>query len=120
MKLLIDMNLSPLWVPFLRERGFEAAHWSDFGAATAPDTQIMAHARAGSFVVFTHDLDFGRLLALQGSSGPSVVQIRTQDILPATIGVLVVNALNTSRAHLDAGALVTIDPVRHRIRLLPI
>lgn len=120
MKLLIDMNLSPLWVSFLEERGFEAVHWSDLGTANAPDTQIIEYASAGGFVVFTHDLDFGRLLALRRSSGPSVVQIRTQDILPATIGVLVVNALNASRVHLDAGALVTIDPIHHRIRLLPI
>lgn len=120
MKLLLDMNLSPLWVPFLEEHGFEAVHWSDLGPPTAQDTEIMEYAEEGNFVVFTHDLDFGRLLALQRGNGPSVVQIRTQNILPATVGTLVVNALNASRAHLDAGALVTIDPVHHRIRLLPI
>lgn len=114
------MNLSPLWVPFLEKRGFAAVHWSDLGAATAPDANIMEYAGASNFVVFTHDLDFGRLLALQRGTGPSVVQIRTQDVLPTTIGTLVVNALNAARAHLDAGAIVTVDPVRHRIRLLPL
>jgi len=28
MKLLLDMNLSPTWVRFLEENGFEAVHWS--------------------------------------------------------------------------------------------
>jgi predicted nuclease of predicted toxin-antitoxin system len=31
MKFLIDMNLSPLWVPFLANQGFEAVHWSTVG-----------------------------------------------------------------------------------------
>jgi predicted nuclease of predicted toxin-antitoxin system len=31
MKFLVDMNLSPLWVPFLADQGFEAIHWSTAG-----------------------------------------------------------------------------------------
>ncbi len=120
MKILVDMNLSPLWVPFLQQHGFGAAHWSSLGAPSAADGEIMDHAKAGGFVIFTHDLDFGMLLAMRGSVGPSVVQIRTQDVLPTAVGSLVVNALNTARMHLEAGAPVTIDPVQHRIRLLPI
>lgn len=42
----------------------------------------MAWARANDRIVFTHDLDFGRLLALAGRVGPSVMQVRTQDVLP--------------------------------------
>jgi predicted nuclease of predicted toxin-antitoxin system len=120
MKIIVDMNLSPLWIPFLWQHGFEAVHWSDLGSATAPDTEIMDYAAARGFVVFTHDLDFGALLAMRQSHGPSVIQIRTQDVLPTAVGLLVIKALGAARPHLDSGALVTIDPVRHRIRLLPI
>ena len=28
MKLVVDMNLSPEWLPFLHAHGFEAVHWS--------------------------------------------------------------------------------------------
>jgi predicted nuclease of predicted toxin-antitoxin system len=100
--------------------GFEAVHWSGVGAATASDAEIMDHASAGGFVIFTHDLDFGMLLATRRSDGPSVVQIRAQDVLPEAVGPHVLKALETARTHLDAGALVTIDPAQHRIRLLPI
>ena len=31
MKFLIDMNLSPLWISFLAEHGFEALHSSRVG-----------------------------------------------------------------------------------------
>ncbi|GAB1394739.1 hypothetical protein MASR1M60_29030 [Rhodocyclaceae bacterium] len=60
MKLLVDMNLSPKWVGYLVAVGYEAIHWSALGAGNAPDSEIMAHARTGNFVVLTSDLDFSR------------------------------------------------------------
>jgi predicted nuclease of predicted toxin-antitoxin system len=63
MKILIDMNLSPMWVQFLVAHGIEAAHWSTIGEASAPDSLILDYAPSSGFVVFTHDLDFGMLLA---------------------------------------------------------
>jgi predicted nuclease of predicted toxin-antitoxin system len=83
MKILIDMNLSPLWVQFLVEHGIDAIHWSTIGEPTAPDYQILDHAASNGLVVFTHDLDFGMLLAARKSRGPSVLQVRTLDVLPA-------------------------------------
>lgn len=83
MKLLIDMSLSPLWVRFFEQHGIEALHWSNVGRASAPDAEIMEFAGAKRFVVFTHDLDFGTLLATRKAAGPSVIQVRTQDVLPS-------------------------------------
>ena len=120
MKLLIDMNLSPLWVRFLADSGFDSIHWADVGQPAAPDSQIMDYASANDLVIFTHDLDFGALLASRKTRQPSVIQIRTQDVLPAAIGDIVVRALRVSGLHLEAGALVTVEPHRSRIRLLPI
>ncbi len=37
MKLLIDMNLSPLWVSVLEEAGWKAVHWTHVGAPNASD-----------------------------------------------------------------------------------
>lgn len=68
MKVLVDMNLSPLWIPLLQQHGFEAVHWSSVGAASASNAEIMDHAGARGFVIFTHDLDFGMLLAMRYSS----------------------------------------------------
>ena len=101
MKLLIDMNLSPLWVQFLADSGFESIHWSKIGEPSAPDNQIMAYASANELVIFTHDLDFGALLAHGKVRRPSVIQIRTQDVLPAAIGDIVLRALNASRSHIE-------------------
>jgi predicted nuclease of predicted toxin-antitoxin system len=49
-KVLVDMNLSPTWVPFLEAAGFVAVHWSTVGDARAPDAELMAWARAEHYV----------------------------------------------------------------------
>lgn len=120
MKLLLDMNLSPTWVRFLEENGFEAVHWSTTGESTATDAVIMAWARDHGFVVITHDLDFSALLASTEAAGPSVLQVRTQDVLPDAVGSDVVRVLRNHRAALDEGAIVSVDEIASRVRVLPI
>lgn len=80
----------------------------------------MAWARANQYVVFTHDLDFGTMLALSHESGPSVLQVRADNILPERVERLVIAALTQHETDLSAGALVVIDQSRSRVRLLPI
>jgi predicted nuclease of predicted toxin-antitoxin system len=120
MKLLVDMNLSPRWCACLHAGGFEAMHWSELGVACAADVDIMAYARASTFVVLTNDLDFGAILAATGGTSPSVVQIRARDISPDAIGTQVLFALKQCEVDLSAGALLTIEADRSRLRLLPL
>jgi predicted nuclease of predicted toxin-antitoxin system len=82
MKILIDMNLSPTWVAFFALNGWEAIHWSAVGDPQATDRVIMQWARSNDAIVFTHDLDFGTILAVTQASGPSVLQVRANDVLP--------------------------------------
>lgn len=120
MKLLIDMSLSPYWVEFLAGNGIDSAHWSAVGSPMAPDREIFDYAANHGWIVFTHDLDFGALLAISGSKGPSVIQVRGQDVLPSVIGHVIVNAIKSAHQHLNSGALITIDLAGHRTRILPI
>ena len=120
MKLLVDMNLSPGWVTLLSEADIEAVHWSTIGIANAPDTEIMAYADANGYVVLTHDLDFRAILAVTHGEKPSVVQIRANDLRFSEIGGQVIAALRQMRSELDEGALLTVDPARTRLRLLPL
>lgn len=119
MKLLIDMNLSPRWSGFLAEAGIESAHWSQLGAKNAPDSEIMAFAAANDYVVLTHDLDFGAILAATGGEKPSVVQVRSEDVSTGAIGTQVVAALRQMALELEEGVLLSIDPIRTRVRVLP-
>ena len=120
MKLLVDMNLSPRWVKMLTDAGIDTAHWSNLGANNAPDSEIMAYARANDFVVLTHDLDFSAILAATHGEKPSVVQIRADDVSPDAIGKQVVVAQLQMASELEAGALLTVDPNRTRLRVLPL
>lgn len=120
MTLLVDMNLSPMWVEVLCREGFEAEHWSRVGNPSATDREIMAWARSKGRVVFTHDLDFGALLVTNQFVGPSVLQIRARDVTPLAARDLVVRALNQFQEHLQRGALVIVDESKMRARLLPI
>ena len=118
MKLLVDMNLSPRWVDLLIGAGLEAAHWSTLGRRTASDVEIMSYARAHDYVVLTHDLDFGSILAATQGEKPSVVQIRADDVSPEAIGPRVLSAVRQVAAELESGALLTVAPDRARLRIL--
>ncbi len=120
MKLLLDMNIAPRWVDFLRTRGVEAVHWSSVGEPTAPDMEIMTFARNGGYIVFTHDLDFSAILAATKGQKPSVVQLRTDDLSPEAVGEQIILALRQMRDELEAGALLTIHAKRARLRVLPL
>jgi predicted nuclease of predicted toxin-antitoxin system len=120
MKLLLDMNIPEVWEPFLCAAGHAAMHWSRVGDIRAQDTEIMRWARAHGQVVFTNDLDFGALLYLTDALAPSVVQVRAEHIVPRVMGAAVLDALEITAPLLDTGALVTIDPRRHRVRALPL
>ena len=70
MKLLVDMNLSPDWVAEFQSRGVESVHWSDLGSASATDDEILAWCADHDHILFTHDLDFGAILAASKGRTP--------------------------------------------------
>lgn len=120
MKILIDMNISPLWVEVLLECGWEAAHWSAIGSISARDTEILEYAKQHGYIVLTHDLDFSAILATTRAKTPSVIQIRTQDVLSEQFRDVLTDALRQFASELEAGALIAIDETRSRARVLPL
>jgi predicted nuclease of predicted toxin-antitoxin system len=120
MKILVDMNLSPRWAAEFRSRGFESVHWSQVGTAAAADEVVLQWCAAQGHVLFTHDLDFGAILAASEGINPSVVQLRTANVVPEAMLNRVTAALRQLASELAQGALVTIEPDRHRVRLLPL
>ena len=100
--------------------GHEAVHWSEVGDLRAPDTALMQWAMANGYAVFTHDLDFGTMLALNGADGPSVLQVRCLNVMPEAIGPLVLSVIRFYEAEIEQGALVVADERRERVRILPL
>lgn len=120
MIILIDMNLSPEWASLLKAEGFQAFHWSELGLGNAPDVELFDWARKQEAVVFTHDLDFGAMLALTGMESPSVFQIRTYDVTPGALGARALGLLRHFEKELKEGALIVVDEFHERVRLLPL
>jgi predicted nuclease of predicted toxin-antitoxin system len=120
MKLLLDMNLSPLLAAEMTSEGFEAVHWSAVGVFNATDPELMAYAAHHGYVVVTHDLDFGAILAASGIKAPSVVQIRADNLEVKAMARLLVVALKQSEQTLAQGALLILDTLRSRVRVLPL
>lgn len=119
-KLLVDVSLPPAWVDVFTKHGWVAVHWSTIGDPRAVDRIVMAWARDNGHVVFTHDLDFGTLLALTRATGPSVIQVRAHDVLPVHLEQVVVTTIRTYESQLSQGAIVTVDEARGKVRVLPI
>jgi hypothetical protein len=51
-RVLLDMNLSPVWIRFLEKAGIAAVQWSIVGTPTAEDGELMAWARLNACLIF--------------------------------------------------------------------
>lgn len=120
MKIVIDACMSPAWIACLAEGGHDAVHWSTLGDPRAKDRTVMAWAVREGRIVLTNDLDFGAILAATGATSPSVLQIRTEDVLPDTCGARVLAAPRRFGTEIELGALISVDARTDRARILPI
>lgn len=80
----------------------------------------MEWAWVHGYIVFTHDLDFGALLAVTSANGPSVIQVRTQNVSLESISQLIIKSIIQFQSELREGALISIDREKARARILPI
>lgn len=120
MQILVDMNLPPRWVEVLQREGHEATHWTSVGPGDASDRRLMQWAKNHADLVFTHDLDFSALLATTQATAPSILQIRTDDVLPGVHADTVLRALQQFETELKDGAILSVDPENARVRHLPL
>jgi predicted nuclease of predicted toxin-antitoxin system len=120
MKLLFDMNLSPVLAASMRDSGWETIHWSDVGNPRATDATILEWAGKNGYWIVTNDLDFGAILAATKAECPSVVQVRTEDVSPDHLEPILTVVLQEYKSYLEDGALISVDEVKSRVRILPI
>ena len=82
---------------------------------------IVERAAAEHRIVVSADADFGTLLAVRSSQQPSVIQFRGEggrrpDALARTLLANLPQLVDS----LENGCIVTFEPARVRVRLLPI
>jgi predicted nuclease of predicted toxin-antitoxin system len=119
-RFLLDEGLPRHAVVLLRADGIDAVHTTEVGASGLEDEAIIELARAQQATVVTLDDDFNALLALSGASSPSVVHLRIQGLKAEATAALVRKVLAHCADDLDAGAVVSVQPGRLRVRRLPV
>jgi predicted nuclease of predicted toxin-antitoxin system len=120
MKLLLDQGLPRSAAGLLRNAGFDAVHTGEIGLARAEDAVILDEARSSGRVVVTLDADFHTLMALSGATSPSVIRIRIESLRAEDVARLVQEVLSLCTDQLEAGALVSVQQGRLRLRRLPL
>lgn len=121
MRFLIDNALSPILSAGLSAEGHDAVHVKDLGMEAASDESIFALARDEQRILVSADTDFGTLLALRGTTSPSIVLFRrSADHRPHKRLALLLNNLSAIEEPLLRGAIVILEKSRLRIRTLPI
>lgn len=120
LRFLADMNLSPVTVRSLQERGLDVIRVSDLLSATTSDAEILEFARRVDRVIVTQDLDFSALLALAGYDRPSLITLRLSVTDPATVTNMLLKILPEIASLLRQGAAITVDDRKIRVRTLPI
>jgi predicted nuclease of predicted toxin-antitoxin system len=120
LKYLVDMQLSPALAAWLNKKGYDAKHAFEAGLGRASDEEILKEAGKESRVVITADLDFPRLLALVGASGPGLILFRGGDFNEKQVIDLMNRVLISIPEDEFANSLVVVDKKRIRKRRLPI
>lgn len=120
MKFLLDMGLAQRTVEFLQARGHDAVHLRSQGLQSISDEMIVAKALAEGRVILTHDLDFGRIVALSRGQLPSVVTFRLTDMRAAEVNRRLEDILQRFADQLEEGALISVTDDAVRIRRLPV
>lgn len=120
MRLLLDQGLPRSAMAFLTERGHDTVHAGDIGLSAATDASIIERARIDRRTIVTLDADFHALIALAGTSSPSVIRIREEGLKGRELAELVARAVGLCRADLDSGAVVTVRGGSVRVRSLPV
>ncbi|MCX6578944.1 MAG: DUF5615 family PIN-like protein [Candidatus Aminicenantes bacterium] len=120
LEFIADMNISPLTVSQLRERGWKILRVSEIMDVRTADIDILNYARDENKVVITCDLDFSELLAIFGYDSPSVINLRLDDISPGFVTQRLIDIFSELERELKAGIVVSVDDVSARYRNLPI
>jgi predicted nuclease of predicted toxin-antitoxin system len=119
MKFLLDMGLARSTAEHLRQGGHDAVHLREQGLQRLPDQDIVDKAVREGRIILTHDLDFGRIVALSQAQQPSVVTFRLEDMRAVRVNQYLQEIITRFAGELRQGALISVSEQGIRVRRLP-
>lgn len=120
LQFLADVNISPITVQSLQEKGYDVIRSSDFLPANTPDIKILEIARQQNRIILTQDLDFSMLVAIRGYKKPSLITLRLSSAQPDFVTQRLLSVLPILQSELQEASAITIDDNSIRVRKLPI
>ena len=120
MNFLVDQPVSPQLAHWLRETGHDAVHVRERGLSRAPDEELFALAVTEHRVIVTADLDFARILALSGRSGPGLILFRAGNVTDAQMLALLKETLDKVQPSDIERSVVVVDAHALRVATLPL
>jgi predicted nuclease of predicted toxin-antitoxin system len=119
-RVVLDQGVPRDAAVLLRDRNFECTHVGEVGMSRATDQQILAWSLAQEAIVVTLDADFHAILAVSGSTGPSVIRVRMQGLDAFAVAAIIEKALADYARDLASGSLVTVKRNKSTCHKLPI
>jgi len=120
MKFLLDMGISPKLLSFLKNKGHDATHTHYIGLSQASDKTILEHAISNNLILVTTDLDFTRLVAIEGITSLSLIIMRLENPSSEAMISHMEKMLNNFSSEDLMEAVIILEPHRIRKRKLPI
>jgi predicted nuclease of predicted toxin-antitoxin system len=114
------MGLARSTADLLQEGGHDVVHLSSAGLQRLSDSLIVQKSLVENRIILTHDLDFGRIVALSQKQLPSVITFRLSDMRPDKVNLNLLHVIRSYPKELDKGALITVTDRRIRVRQMPI
>lgn len=108
MRFVLDMGLARSTAEFLRQQRHDAIHLRDQGLQRLSDEKIVEKALAERRIILTHDLDFGRIVALSRGQLPSVITFRLADMRAVEVNRRLEDVTDRFAAMLEEGTLISI------------
>jgi predicted nuclease of predicted toxin-antitoxin system len=119
-KILADLHIAPSTVEFLRALGHDVVRVGEIMSAGAADRAIVEEAAIQQRVILTQDLDFSAIIALGRRSRPSILSLRLASSRIEHVNAVLQRVLPAVENNLMAGAVVSVEDARIRVRRLPV
>lgn len=120
MRIIADVHIRPITVQHLNTLEHEVIRSNEILPDEAPDREIIERALATGRAILTQDLDFSEIIALSGTTLPSLITLRLADASVGNVNRILEIVLPDLEEHVTAGVAATVTDRGVRIRQLPI
>lgn len=116
MKFLLDENISPKTVKFLKSLGFEAVHVRDVDLRGASDSEVIKFARENGLILITVDKGFTNILHYPPNTHHGIIRLKLKYMPSKIVHSVLERFFKAVRMEEIKGNIIILEKDRFRIR----